>query len=43
MPRKYRVLKRERVSAELNNLFDYPLTVVVAAMGYGKTTSVRIF
>lgn len=40
---KHRVLKRERIRTELNNIFNYPLTVVVAAMGYGKTTSVRDF
>lgn len=40
---KHRVLKREQISAELKSLFDYPLTVVVAAMGYGKTTAVRDF
>ncbi|AOT71975.1 LuxR C-terminal-related transcriptional regulator [Geosporobacter ferrireducens] len=43
MQMKHRILKRERISTQLNNLFDYPLTVVVAAMGYGKTTSVRDF
>jgi LuxR family maltose regulon positive regulatory protein len=37
------ILKREQISAELKSLFDYPLTVVVAAMGYGKTTAVRDF
>lgn len=35
------VLKRERIEKVLNNLFDYPLTIVSATMGYGKTTSVR--
>ena len=38
-----RTLKRERISTQLKRIFDYPLTVVVAAMGYGKTTSVRDF
>lgn len=37
------ILKRRHISLELSNLFDYPLTVAVAAMGYGKTTSVREF
>jgi len=37
------ILKREHINAELNNIFDYPLTVAVAAMGYGKTTSSRDF
>ena len=35
------VLKRKHINAELGNVFDYPLTVAVAAMGYGKTTSAR--
>ena len=40
---KHRILKRQHISAQLQNIFDYPLAVVVAAMGYGKTTSVRAF
>lgn len=40
---RHHVLKREQISAELNTVFHYPLTVVVAAMGYGKTTAVRDF
>jgi LuxR family maltose regulon positive regulatory protein len=43
MQMRHRVLKREQISAELKNVFDYPLTVVVAAMGYGKTTAVKDF
>lgn len=35
------VLKRVRIEKVLDNLFDYPLTIVSATMGYGKTTSVR--
>lgn len=35
------ILKREHISTELSNIFNYPLTVAVAAMGYGKTTSAR--
>lgn len=38
-----RILKRKHISEALNNIFGYPLTVVVAAMGYGKTTSIRDF
>ena len=38
-----KILRRERVEAALNNLTDYPLTIVSAAMGYGKTTSVRTY
>ena len=37
------ILKRERIGSELNNIFYYPLTVVVAAMGYGKTTAAKSF
>ncbi|MGE4284333.1 MAG: LuxR C-terminal-related transcriptional regulator [Clostridia bacterium] len=37
------ILKREHISAEFNNIFDYPLTMAVAAMGYGKTISARDF
>ena len=40
---KYRNLKRDHINIQLHNIFNYPLTVVVAAMGYGKTTSVREF
>lgn len=40
---KQPVLKRKLINAELKNIFDYPLTVVVAAIGYGKTTSVKTF
>ena len=37
------ILERKKIEVELNNLFDYPLTIVVAAMGYGKTTAVKSF
>lgn len=37
------ILKRKHIKTELKNIFNYPLTLVVAAMGYGKTTSVRDF
>lgn len=43
MQRNQPILKREQISSQLNSIFSYPLTVVVAAMGYGKTTSVRDF
>lgn len=36
-------LNRIRISEQLNNAFNYPLTLVVAAMGYGKTTAVKNF
>lgn len=37
------ILKREHIKTELEHIFDYPLTLAVAAMGYGKTTSAREF
>ncbi|MDX9872260.1 MAG: hypothetical protein RBT41_07565 [Clostridia bacterium] len=37
------ILKREHIKTEFEKLFDYPLTLAVAAMGYGKTTSARDF
>ena len=37
------ILKREHINTELNKIMDYPLTVVVAAMGYGKSTAARYF
>lgn len=36
-------LKRQRIEHELENIFRYPLTIAVAAMGYGKTTAAREF
>ncbi len=38
-----KILKRQLIRAEFKNIFDYPLTLAVAAMGYGKTTSARDF
>lgn len=40
---KQPVLRRKQINTELQKIFDYPLTVVVAAMGYGKTTAVKDF
>ena len=37
------ILKRGQIAAQLDNIFEYPLTLVVAAMGYGKSTAVRDF
>ena len=37
------ILKRKQIEIELNNLFDYPMTIAVAAMGYGKTTAAKSF
>ncbi len=36
-------LQRERIQNEMIHIFQYPLTIAVAAMGYGKTTAVRDF
>lgn len=41
--KKFKALKRERVNRALESIFDYPLTIVEAPMGYGKTTAVREF
>lgn len=40
---KIQFLNRERINDILANLYDYPLTIVEAPMGYGKTTAVRNF
>ncbi|MGE4353317.1 MAG: LuxR C-terminal-related transcriptional regulator [Oscillospiraceae bacterium] len=36
-------LVRKRINDELRYAFQFPLTIVTAAMGYGKTTAVREF
>lgn len=41
--KKSKILKRERVNRALMSIFEYPLTIVGAPMGYGKTTAVREF
>lgn len=41
--KKSKTLKRERVNRALTSIFEYPLTIVEAPMGYGKTTAVREF
>ena len=35
------ILQREKVNIELHNIVNYPLTIVTAPMGYGKSTAVR--
>ncbi len=40
---KRKALKRDRVNRALQSIYDYPLTVVEAPIGYGKTTAVREF
>lgn len=41
--KKLKALKRPRVNRALESIFGYPLTIVEAPMGYGKTTAVREF
>ncbi|WP_172674231.1 helix-turn-helix transcriptional regulator [Syntrophomonas palmitatica] len=41
--KKLKNLKRERVNRILESIFEYPLTIVEAPIGYGKTTAVREF
>lgn len=36
-------LKRDRINALLSSLYNYPLTIVEAPMGFGKTTAVKCF
>ncbi len=38
-----KVLKRPRVNHALETIFEFPLTIVEAPIGYGKTTAVREF
>ncbi|HML36226.1 MAG TPA: hypothetical protein PKA19_02220 [Bacillota bacterium] len=41
--RSKRVLSRARIDAALSAIFEYPLTILEAPMGYGKTTAVKMF
>ncbi|MEN6326082.1 MAG: LuxR C-terminal-related transcriptional regulator [Syntrophomonas sp.] len=41
--KKLKALKRARVNRALASIFSYPLTIVEAPIGYGKTTAVREF
>lgn len=41
--RNKRVLSRARIDAALSAVFEYPLTILEAPMGYGKTTAVKMF
>ena len=41
--KKVELLKRERINKILSAIYDYPLTIVEAPMGFGKTTAVRSF
>jgi LuxR family maltose regulon positive regulatory protein len=40
---KNRILQRGNINKALQNILNYPLTIVAAPMGYGKTTAVREF
>lgn len=41
--KRQKALRRERVNRTLESIFDYPITIVEAPIGYGKTTAVREF
>lgn len=41
--KKPNVLKRERVNCALESIFEFPITILEAPVGYGKTTAVREF
>ncbi|HYE82862.1 MAG TPA: LuxR C-terminal-related transcriptional regulator [Clostridia bacterium] len=41
--RNTRFLKRARINKILSVIYDYPLTILEAPMGYGKTTAVKSF
>lgn len=41
--KKLKTLKRNRVNRMLESIFEYPMTIVEAPIGYGKTTAVREF
>lgn len=36
-----KILRRDRVEKAFDKIFEYPLTILSATMGYGKTTSIR--
>ncbi len=41
--RNKRILSRARIDSALFAVFEYPLTILEAPMGYGKTTAVKLF
>ncbi|MFA9465798.1 MAG: LuxR C-terminal-related transcriptional regulator [Velocimicrobium sp.] len=41
--KKVKILKRDRINHILLSIFKYPLTIVEAPMGFGKTTAVKDF
>ena len=38
---KNKFLKRRRVDLALDAILEYPLTIISATVGYGKTTAVK--
>ena len=36
-------LRRPRVEREFNNMSSYPLTILQAAMGFGKSSSIQAY
>ncbi|AKN29844.1 LuxR family transcriptional regulator [Clostridium carboxidivorans P7] len=38
-----KILKRERINRILSKVYEYPLTIIEAPMGFGKTTAVKEF
>ena len=38
-----KILNRDRIDTVLSAVYDYPLTILEAPMGYGKTTAVKKF
>ena len=38
-----KTLSRERINQSFNDVFNYPLTILSASMGYGKTTGMQTF
>ena len=41
--KRMKFLDRSRINTVLSAVFDYPLTILEAPMGYGKTTAVKKF
>lgn len=41
--KRSRILNRKRLFTELSAIYDFPLTIVEAPMGFGKTTAVKSF
>nr|WP_319488548.1 LuxR C-terminal-related transcriptional regulator [uncultured Caproiciproducens sp.] len=41
--KKSKILNRKRIFSDLSAVYDFPLTIVEAPMGFGKTTAVKSF